>query len=213
VESRQRGVRGRGSALLLLALLLLAGSCGGVAEPAVEKAAAERAADRWLRDHPTEWIVNVTGTRGLTRPASSRTCDQDPPNGFTALQYNDQQTDLLLFFRCPVGIVSTAEDVSRAFAFAVLDSLPHGLRASGWQFVVMTPSSSVYEEVTFVTPSPGRLQVRIETPLHGLYARSTRPACEPAADAPMAEECYLFREHRIPLRLTLTVPFTGAGLR
>jgi hypothetical protein len=213
MELKHRGGQGHGFGWLLLAVALLAGSCGGVAEPAVEKATAERAADRWLRDHPSEWVVNVTGARALTRPAWSRPCDQDPPNGFTALQYKEGQTDLLLFFRCPVGIVSTAEDVSRAFGFAVLDSLPHGIRASGWEFVVRTPASSVYDEVNFSSPSPGRLQVRIDTPLHGLYGRSTRPACEPPADAPMAEECHLFREHRIPLRLTLTVPFSGTELR
>lgn len=196
-----------------LAAALLASACSGVTDPAVEKAAAERAADRWLSAHPAEWVVSVTGTRALTRPPWSRTCDQDPPNGFTALQYSSGQVDLMLFFRCPVGAASGIEDVGRAFTFAVLDSLPHGIRASGWQFVIHTPRSSVYEKVTFGSPAPGRLQVRIDTPLYGLYGRSTRPACQPPADAPLAEECYLFRELAIPLRLTLTVPFTGAELR
>jgi len=198
----------------LAALFLLATvSCRGIADPGEEYTAARRAADRWVQRHPTGWTLSLKGERALTRPTWSRGCADRPESGFTALRYAAEDVEIDLFFRCPVGDAAGAADLARAFSHAVLQELPHGIESRGWRFDVRMPSSSVSEKVTFSAPAPGRLVVGVETPLHAVYGHSVRTACQPPADAPSPEGCYLSREHRIPLSLTLTVPFQGTELR
>jgi hypothetical protein len=195
--------------LLGMPLLL---SCGGIADPAEEKAEAERLVARWVLQHAQEWSVNLTSPRTLVRPYWSQPCSRDPDSGFTALALNGEG-GIMLFFRCPLGGERTPEALQHAFAFMVIDDLPHGIVAPGWTFTVYTPASSFEDGVTFSAPQPNVLAVNVETPLYGVYGRSTRSRCEPRADEPMRSECYVFREHRIPLRLRLTVPFSGSELQ
>jgi hypothetical protein len=122
-------------------------------------------------------------------------------SGFTALRYASGATEIELFFECPLDAIAHVEDLTAAFSHAVLQKLPHGIVSPGWRFEVLTPTSSISEKVTFAAPSPGRLLVVIETPL-----------CQPPADAPSPEGCYLLREHRILLNLSLAVPFQGSEL-
>ena len=74
----------------------------------------------------------------------------------------------------------------------------------------MTPSSSVEQGVTFSRLPGERMLVSIDTPLFAVYGHSVRPPCQPPADAPTLEGCYLRREHRVPLHLRLSVPFSIA---
>ena len=202
-----------GKTALLLVMPLATTACADpLFGPRDELAAATRAIDRWVAQHPDEWRVTLVGKAPLTRPEWSVPCDQDPHSGMTVLQYRAGGAELQLGFRCPVAEAGGAEDLAAAFAYAALDALPHGIESSGWEFRVQTPSSSVQEGVTFRAVEAGRLLVTIETPLYAVYGHSTRPACQPPADAPSPQGCYLSVEHRIPLKLVLSVPFTGSEL-
>lgn len=209
----RRGNPRRRLRLASLCLLFAAASCDGPTDPQSEFAAADRAVDRWVERHRDGWTVSLDANGPLKRPEWSKSCARNPESGFTALRYAAAGTEIDLFFRCPLGPAARAEDLAAAFSHVVLQELPHGIESSGWRFRVLTPSSSVDGEVTFTRPAPGRLRIGIATPLYAVSGHSVRPACEPPADAPSPEGCYLVREHRAPLRLTLAVPFDGTELR
>jgi hypothetical protein len=195
---------------LVLPLLLAAG-CSGIVDAEAEYDTARRAAERWTSRHPREWSLALSG--GPLAPAPwSKPCAQTQ-SGFVALRFTADDTEVDLFFRCPVDAAGEARGLKAAFSHVVLQRLPHGIRSPGWRFDVLTPSSSFREGVVLEVPSSGRMRISIETPLYAVAGRSTRPGCEPPADAPMAEECHLTREHRIPLRLRIDAGYDPAALR
>ncbi len=199
--------------ILCSMLLLVLSGCGNRAvTPQSEFAAANQAVEHWMHQHPHGWMLNLSDSRTLTRLEWSRPCTETPVSGFTALRYASGATEIELFFECPLDAIAHVEDLTAAFSHAVLQKLPHGIVSPGWRFEVLTPTSSISEKVTFAAPSPGRLLVVIETPLYAVYGHSVRPSCQPPADAPSPEGCYLLREHRILLNLSLAVPFQGSEL-
>jgi hypothetical protein len=213
-EHFAKGARARVLGLLVVSAFLLP-SCEGATDPETQadKAAAMRAAAAWVESHPSEWVLNLTGSMKMSPPEWNQPCEDDPPSGFTALRHTAAQTEIDLFFRCPLGVERTADALRSSFSHAVLQSLPHGISSPGWRFFVRTPSSSVTEEVMFEAPAPGMLRIDISTPLYAVSGFSMRPECEPPADAAMAEECYLILRHGIPLHLSLVLPFEGTELR
>lgn len=189
-------------------------ACGGeasITSPASEFLWATRAVDAWVSAHPDEWIVHINGSNSLVRPEWSAPCSQNPPSGQVTLRYSAPGTEIDLHFDCPLTAAASAADLAAAFSIAVLLP-PHGIESPGWSFRVVTPSSAVRTGVTFAPPAAGRLLVTIDTPLYAVYGNSTRPACEPIPDGAYAEGCSLRREHPIPLRLTLLVPFDVSAL-
>lgn len=198
--------------LLAAGTLMLAG-CRDPLSPAEELAAATDAVDGWIAARPTAWSVSAVGARAPQRAEWSDACSASPVSGLVALEANAGATRLLVFFRCPVVAPASAAGLQAAFSHVVLDRLPHGLAVPNWTFAARTPSSSFSDGVSFSSPASGRLRIAIATELHGLYGQSERPACAPLADGPSLERCYLFREHRVPLAVSVTVPWTGAELR
>jgi hypothetical protein len=195
--------------LLLLALssASISGCLADILAPEASLAAANRAVDSWIKEHADEWRL----TKQVARPPAladwSRPCSQNPPSGLTAIRIRESGMDVLLFFRCPVEGGVDAPDLNAAFSHAVLDELPHGITARGWRFTISTPSSSFSEAVMFSNPTAGRVRVEIDTPLYAVYGHRTRPSCQPPADAPSPPGCHLLREHRVPIRLTFSIPF------
>lgn len=176
-----------------------------------EYARAERAVESWVDRHPAEWELGLESGSALARPEWSQACAAGPPSGFTVLRYEASGAEIDLFFRCPVASGASVQQLQSAFSHVVLQRLPHGIDAPGWEFRVLTPSSAVQEGVTFQAQG-GRLHVGVETPLYAVYGHSVRDACIPPADGRSERDCYLSREHRIPLRLTLRVPASLSGL-
>lgn len=210
MASRVRVARDR--AIVLLCALLAVPGCTGITEPMSEFATASQAAGDWVQRNPEGWTLDLNGTRPLERPQWSTSCARNPDSGFTVLRYASVATEIDLAFRCPVDGTAGIEDLAAAFSHAVLQKLPHGISSPGWSFHVSTPSSSVTETVTLSAPTEGLMRVVIHTPLYAVYGHSLRPSCQPPADAPSPEGCYLLIEHRVPLRLNLVVPFDGSVL-
>jgi hypothetical protein len=201
------------SCICLTVLASLVASCGNITDPRSEFLSAQRATERWLVRHPSEWVLDLAQNQALTRPEWSKPCPQNPPSGFVTLRYAARSTEIDLFFRCPLAANARAEDLSAAFSHAALQYLPHRIASRGWSFRVVTPSSSIEKTVTFRRSEAGQLQILIDTPLFAVFGHSVRPVCQPPADGPSPEGCYLQREHRIPLRLGLAVPFDLSALR
>jgi hypothetical protein len=185
----------------------------GLTDPSREFELANGAVDRWVRAHQEGWTLNLGSARALTRPSWSQPCSQDPHSGMVTLRHEAAGTQIDVSFRCPVDETSTLEELTTAFSHVVLEELPHGIRSRGWRFRVLTPSSSVSQGVTLTQPSTGSLRVQVQTPLYAVYGHSERPVCQPPADAPSPEGCYLLVEHPITLSLTLTAPFDRGQLR
>lgn len=213
MNSQVPSAAARASFHLLLASACALAGCSDPLSPAGEFAAANKAVEAWIAAHPAEWSISALGSQTPQRPAWSEPCSASPPSGFVALDASAGATRLQLFFRCPVAAPATAAVLQAAFSHVVLERLPHGLAVPNWSFTVQTPSSSFSEGVTFSAPASGRLHIAIETQLYGIYGYSERASCLPPADGPSPEGCDLFREHRIPLALSLTVPWAGSGLQ
>ena len=196
----------------LVSLALFAGSCMSTLDPVQQLAAANRAVDQWVARHPTEWAVSLGGERTLYRPESSTSCSQGGKNNLVALTYESADTEINFHFTCPLGATAGVDDLQAAFAFAVLDRLPHGIETPGWRFHVRTPTSSVSDVVTFEATGSGGVSIRIDTPLYTVWGENLHPRCAGIADAPSAPGCYVFREHRIPLRMTLQARVDGSEL-
>jgi hypothetical protein len=128
------------------------------------------------------------------------------------LRHQAPGTEIDLFFQCPIDGTATVEELNAAFAFAVLQELPHGISSPRWRFRILTPSSSFSDGVTFARDPGGRLRVSVETPLFAIFGHSERASCQPPAGGSSAGGCHLQREHRIPLDLTLLVPYDLARL-
>lgn len=200
--------------VLAVAALPLTAGCGdliGVQGTSAEYAAASRAIDAWVHRHTQAWELGLESGRALVRPAWSQPCAANPPSGFTVLRYEASETEIDLHFRCPVNGSATVQQLQAAFAGIVLQRLPHGIRSPGWEFQVLTPSSTVEQGVTFQAQA-GQLRVSVDTPLYAVFGRSVRDACTPPPDGPMEPHCFVNREHRVPLRLTLRVPASLSAL-
>lgn len=197
----------------LISSLLFAGSCTSTLDPAQQAAAAKRAVDEWVAQHPSGWAVSLGSEAALARPEFSTPCSQGGKNNLVTLRFAPVATEIDLFFSCPLGPTATVDDLRSAFAFAVLTRLPHGINAPGWRFTLHTPTTHVTDVVTFVTAEDGRLNITIETPLYAVSGRSLSESCEVPADAPSPPECFVLREHQIPLRLVLRAPLDGAALQ
>jgi len=198
---------------LLAAGALILGGCRDPLSPAGEFAAATEAVDAWTAARPNAWSISAVGARAPQRAEWSKGCSASPVSGLVALEASAGATRLLLFFRCPAVEHASAAALQAAFSHVVLDELPHGLAVSNWSFSARTPSSSFSDGVLFSSPSSGRLRIAIATELYGLFGHSERPSCVPPADGPSLEGCYLFREHHVPLAVSVTVPWTGAELQ
>jgi hypothetical protein len=193
-------------------------SAARTSTPGDEYQAARTAAQDWIAHNPDQWVLRLNRDNPLFRPAWSKPCSENPDSRSVTLRYGaggqeaGKTTEIDLAFRCPIGTGVAVGDLAGAFADAVLQHLPHGIVAPNWTFDILTPRSSFAEGVAFKQPAVGRLLVTIETPMFAVYGHSTRPECKPPADASSPPGCYLQLEHRIPLRLSLTAPFTGAEL-
>jgi|GEM_PF-4145705 len=208
---RTRANRSRCSwRLLPIAACVLITACdGGPLGPEAEHAAAVKAVDTWVAANPAEWRLERTLSRPAEHATWSAECAGNPPTGVTALRIQEAGLDMLLFFRCPASGGLDAGALAAAFSRAVIDEVPHRISSRGWRFTLRTPSSSFEEQVVIDISPSGRLLVSIDTPLYAVYGHSTRAQCQPPADAPSPEGCYLLREHRVPLRLELSVPIPG----
>jgi hypothetical protein len=180
--------------------------------PGNEYQAAMSAAQDWIARNPNEWVLKLDRGNSLSRPDWSKPCSQNPDTNSVTLRYGGAATEVDLSFKCPIGAGATVSDLSRTFSYAVLQHLPHGISAPNWKFDILTPASSFEQGVTFGQPAAGQLLVSIDTPMFAVYGHSTTPKCKPPTDAPSSPGCFLQLEHRIPLRLALTAPFTGAEL-
>lgn len=196
----------------VVASMLIAG-CSSALDPVQQLAAANRAVDEWVARHPTEWAASVSGERTLFRPEFSTSCSQGGKNNLVALTYASGDTEIDFYFTCPLGPTASIEELRSAFAFVVLTRLPHGVRVPGWTFVLRTPTSSVEEAVTFEPAASGSIRIGIDTPLYAISGRSLDPSCQGPLDAPASAECYVTREHAIPLRVTLRARLDGSELQ
>jgi hypothetical protein len=212
-----------------LAIVVALGGCSGSPQPTAtttssaattttspdaEYQAALRAAQDWIAQHREQWVLKLDQGLTLSRPEWSKPCSQNPDSTDVTLRYGDSAgtADVDVSFKCPIGSGATVNDLSRTFTFAVLQHLPHGIAVPNWTFDIQTPVSSIDQGVLFSQPATGQLQVTIDTPMFAVYGHSTRASCKGPEDAPSQPGCYLQLEHRIPLRLALTAPFTGAEL-
>ena len=202
--------------LALVAGAALLAACGGLPFEGAGSGSAERArdaVDAWARRHPDGWVVTLATDAPLASPSWSPPCSANPPSGFVTVRYETAGAEIDLAFRCTGPSGTGAAVLQERFAFAVLQRLPHGIAVPGWRFSVLTPTSSVSEGVTFADAGGGRVLVAIETPLFAVYGQGTGAACVPPADAPMPAGCWVQREHRVPLRLTLRAPIVPPGPR
>lgn len=199
-------------AAFIVLLAIASTGCSDPLSPTEEFSAAVEAAERWAIANPTEWNVATTGTREVQRTEWSEPCSAAPASGFVAVEARAGSTRLHLYFRCPLSSPASAADLQDAFSHVVLEELPHGLSVPNWRFAIQTPVSSFSEGVSFSAPSANRLRIHIETALYGVYGHSERASCIPLADDVSAPTCYIFREHRIPLALMVTVPWSGEEL-
>jgi hypothetical protein len=214
----------RCKALLVGAVSLIAGASGaGCTSP------TQAAAD-WVAAHPNEWVLDIDDRQSghtMKRPSWSGGCGGGPavigtsqvmPAPGTSpstvvLRYATSETSVDFFFRCPIQAPVTAEVLNATFSHAVLDQLPHGIAVSNWQFKILTPSSSFSKGVTFMAVGDGRLKAQIRTELYSIRGTSKQPECKAPADGSMRPECFVSREHRIPLILTMEVPFDPGALQ
>lgn len=196
----------------LLAIGALACSGDPVGPPVGAQQASE-AVDRWVRAHPNEWVVEVTGFRAPRLVEWSQPCTQSPPSGRTVLEVAQGDTRLHLFFNCPLAADPGPADLRSAFAYAVVETLPHGIWASGWEFRVLTPTSSITSGVSFATASAGRLRITLQTGLFAVHGRNILPRCEGPQDSSAPTGCTVQRAHDIALDLEMTVPYVASAIR
>lgn len=195
----------------LVSSVVFAGSCTSTLDPLQQFAAANRAVDQWVGRHPTEWAVSPRSERTLYRPEFSTSCSQGGKNNLVTLTYESADTEIDLYFTCPLGPTAGVDELRASFAFAVLTELPHGIDVPGWRFTLYTPTSHVRDGVTFEAAGNG-VRIRIDTPLYAIGGISLHPSCQPPADAPTPPGCYVHREHGIPLRVTLQALLDGSEL-
>jgi hypothetical protein len=184
----------------LVLCLLLTASCAP--DESGGQPAAASAIDRWVAAHPSDWTV---------RPSWAAPCEENGPE-VLSLNYKAAGADILLTFACPLD-APTTESLRQACRFAVLQSLPHGIAVPGWEFEVLTPTSSITEGVQIVDYRDGRLRLTIEAPLFAVRGHDEREACRPPADGTTPPGCMVERQLTIPLRLALSAPFDRARAR
>ncbi len=96
-----------------------------------------------------------------------------------------------------------------ALRLVVLEELPHGIDIPHWSFRVMTPASSIASGIDILEAASRSVLFAVNTPLYALYGQSNREHCGAPTDASLAPECFVQREHRIPLTLEMRVPMDG----
>ena len=198
-------------------------SGGGGASPA-------QAAAAWIKAHPKGWSLAIDDRESghaLQRASWSGGCTRGPapvgtwhteqpssaPPGSVTVRYATSDTSIDISFRCPIRAPVTPEVLDAALSYVALEKLPHGITVPHWQFQVATPVSSFSEGVKVTAVANGRLALRIETRLYAVRGHDTRPECEAPMDSGMRPECFVHREHPIPLSLTMDVPFDPEILR
>ena len=174
-----------------------------------EEAAAQ--VGRFAAQHKDGWQLTVneqSASRALQFASFSKRCSADDPAGKTTLEYVAPGYEILLGFDCLPGRKTDLASLRDAFSFVALNQLPHGISASGWKFMVLTPQSSFKQGVELQDLGNGRLSVRMTTPLYAVYGESLdRQACPQLQDASLPPSCFVNRELDFPLTLTLSVPF------
>jgi hypothetical protein len=197
---------------------LLSGEVAADADPQADPdyGRAVRAAQQWTAAHPKGWnltLKEVDPTRGFRRADTNPARCGAESNNLIAASLTSAGTTVELIFDCAVAQATTLEALRAAYRFTVLRALPHGLKLPTWSFEVMTPASSFSHGVELVAWRDGRLDVHISTPLYAIYGRSKVQACKHIPDVPTPPRCFIHNEHRIPLMLTLSAPFSPAVLR
>jgi len=174
--------------------------------PEFERVMAERAAADFVSQHRDTLHVNVRGTEAPAVLEQISMCGPTGGSGVNVLLLSGRDAKISLYLGCGVTRGASADELSAALRFVVIQELPHGIASPGWRFQVLTPSSSFADGVT-LRGADGRLTVEIDTPLFAILGYSERPSCEALIDAMAKPECYLQRPFEVPLRLTFSVPY------
>ena len=173
------------------------------------------AASAWISAHPKEWVLAIDDadpSHAPQRPRWAEPCAEKPKSGFVALRYSVSDLEVDLFFRCPIDSRSSRAEVAAAFSHMVATRLPHGIQVPDWRFELLTPSSSFNDGVSFPAQNDLRWGIDVDTPLYAVRGDSTAQRCKTPADGSTPRECYVQIEHRIPLRLTLRIPYDPTAL-
>lgn len=190
-----------------LGLVLSAVGCG-----AADHGEAAAQAERFAQEHRAGWQLHAheqDATRALQFASFSKRCTSGDRDDKTTLEYVAPGYEIAFGFSCLPGRNTDLAALKDAFSYVALNQLPHGIKANGWKFVVMTPSSSIDQGVELLELANGRLSVRITTPLFAVYGESLdRQACPQLADAALPPHCFVNRELGFPLTLNLSVPFS-----
>lgn len=193
--------------------LTFAGGCAGEPlSPRAERAQAERAVAAWVAANPDGWAGASRTDAVAARPGWTPACDDPASNGYVSLRLATAGGDIELAFRCPLDDRASAADLQDHFVRAVPWNLPTGIRSPNWRFQAVLPVSSIYDGVTFHTPSPGLLAVDINSTMLGVQGVSTRESCAAPAHAG-SDACQFIRAHRVPLRMRFTLPADLGALR
>jgi hypothetical protein len=190
-----------------LGLALLAVGCA-----AADHGDAAAQADRFAQEHSAGWQLRAheqDATRALQFASFSKRCTTGDSHDKTTLEYVASGYEIAFGFSCLPGRTTELAALKDAFSYVALNQLPHGIKANGWKFVVLTPSSSLAEGVELLELANGRLSVRITTPLYAVYGESLdKQACPHQEDGALPANCFVNRELGFPLALSLSVPFS-----
>ena len=190
---------------------LVVGSCDQSLSPAEEYERAVQALDAFVAQTAGGVSYSASSAEPFKLFQGANTC-VSPKNGYTALQFPSGAVDVVLDFTCPMWSNATVADLRATFAFAVVEGAPGTLASPHFQYGLYTPASSFRDTVEFTQTGEG-LVISIRTPLYAVWGRSTRATCIPPLDGGSAlEGCSVFREHRVPLHLTLAVPVNFSAL-
>lgn len=183
--------------------------CDAPTSPGEEHMQALAEAERWVSAHPTGWTVQVASGEAPRRESWSTACSSTM-TGLAAVSVRATRTRLTAYFSCANGAPDNAASMRTALRFVVIEELPHGIRVPNWTFRVMTPSSSITSGIDIREAANGRVVFAVNTNLFAAYGHSDRKSCQPPADGPSEPQCFVQREHRIPLTLEMLVPLDGA---
>jgi hypothetical protein len=199
------------SSMLRTSMLLVAlAGAAGCESPPASQSEAQAAADRWATDHASGWELKVDDkTQGFVQPFGAR-CATD----FMTLRYAAAGYQVDLGFACPGPQGTDLAGLRASFKYAVLDVLPHGVEVPGWNFQVLTPSSSITAGVQLASWDGGRLTVKIDTALFRLSGTRDSADCMPPADGTTPAACLAGADlHQMPVHLTLTAPLSPELLK
>ena len=197
----------------VLCLTLGVGCTADPLEPRTERAQAEDAIDAWIGRHPDGWAGAARSADAPTRPSWTPACSDPASPGYVSLRLDGPGGEIELAFRCPLDERATVEQLQTQFVRAVPWDLPTGIRSPNWRFQTLLTVASIYDGVTFHTPSPGLLAVDINSMMRGVMGTSTRcPGTAVAYDS-LPDACVVLREHRVRMQMRYTVPAVLTALR